>query len=145
MVGIGIAASGHWPYAIRYNGAMALANLNFAILMRNELFGRVLYAIVNFCFAKVRLAKSRSYLFSRHKLPTRVVVSIVVATRLHVSSTAPWRHSQWLCPFRRLLAHSKSRQQLSQSSNQPRCHLGSWYGHKPHCYHQCLERIPVGS
>lgn len=52
MVGIGIAASGHWPYAIRYNGAMALANLNFAILMRNELFGRVLYAIVNFCFAK---------------------------------------------------------------------------------------------
>ncbi|KAA1471260.1 hypothetical protein DENSPDRAFT_101912 [Dentipellis sp. KUC8613] len=52
MIGIGLAASGHWPYAVRYNGAMALGNLNFAILMRNEIFGRLLYLFVNTFFAK---------------------------------------------------------------------------------------------
>lgn len=54
MIGIGLAASGHWPYAIKYNGAMAVANFNFSILMRNEIFGRLLYLFVNTCFAKVR-------------------------------------------------------------------------------------------
>ena len=34
---------------------MALGNLNFAILMRNELFGRFLYLFVNTCFAKVAI------------------------------------------------------------------------------------------
>ena len=53
MIGLGLAASGHWPYAIKYNGAMAVANFNFAILMRNEIFGRCLYWFVNTCFAKV--------------------------------------------------------------------------------------------
>ncbi|KAI9457759.1 hypothetical protein BJY52DRAFT_1374377 [Lactarius psammicola] len=52
MIGIGMAASGHFPYAEKYTGAMALGNLNFAILMRNELFGRFLYLFVNTCFAK---------------------------------------------------------------------------------------------
>lgn len=53
MIGIGLAASGHWPYAIQFNGAMALGNLNFAVLMRNEVFGRLLYLFVNTLFAKV--------------------------------------------------------------------------------------------
>lgn len=53
MIGLGLAASGHWPYAIKYNGAMAVANFNFAILMRNEIFGRLLYLFVNTFFAKV--------------------------------------------------------------------------------------------
>jgi len=52
MVGLGLAASGHWPYAVKYGGAMAVANFNFAILMRNEIFGRILYLIVNTLFAK---------------------------------------------------------------------------------------------
>lgn len=52
MIGIGLAASGHWPYAIQFNGAMALGNLNFAVLMRNEVFGRCLYLFVNTFFAK---------------------------------------------------------------------------------------------
>lgn len=55
IIGIGLAASGHWPYALKYNSAMALANLNFAILMRNEIFGRVLYLVVNTLFAKVHI------------------------------------------------------------------------------------------
>ncbi|KAI0685486.1 hypothetical protein BC835DRAFT_1421190 [Cytidiella melzeri] len=52
MIGIGLTASGHWPYARRYTGAMAVANFNFAILMRNEIFGRLLYLFVNTLFAK---------------------------------------------------------------------------------------------
>lgn len=53
MIGLGLAASGHFPYAIQFSGAMVVGNLNFAILMRNEIFGRILYWIVNTCFAKV--------------------------------------------------------------------------------------------
>ncbi|RDB24296.1 hypothetical protein Hypma_008792 [Hypsizygus marmoreus] len=52
MIGLTLAASGHFPYAIKYSGAMVVANLNFAILMRNEVFGRLLYLFVNTCFAK---------------------------------------------------------------------------------------------
>ena len=52
-VGIGLAASGHWPYAVEFSGAMVLGNLLFAILMRNEVFGRILYWFINTCFAKV--------------------------------------------------------------------------------------------
>ncbi|KAK7043662.1 hypothetical protein VNI00_008273 [Paramarasmius palmivorus] len=52
MIGLGLAASGHFPYAVKYSGAMVVANFNFAILMRNEVFGRILYLVVNTCFAK---------------------------------------------------------------------------------------------
>ncbi|KAJ3773855.1 hypothetical protein FB446DRAFT_834926 [Lentinula raphanica] len=52
MIGLGLAASGHFPYAIQQSGAMVVGNLNFAILMRNEIFGRILYWIVNTAFAK---------------------------------------------------------------------------------------------
>jgi len=51
-VGLVLAASGHFPYAEKRTSAMALGNLNFAVLMRNELFGRFLYLFVNTCFAK---------------------------------------------------------------------------------------------
>ncbi|KAF8061509.1 hypothetical protein FPV67DRAFT_1703970 [Lyophyllum atratum] len=52
MIGLTLAASGHFPYAIRYSGAMVVGNFNFAIIMRNEIFGRLLYLVVNTCFAK---------------------------------------------------------------------------------------------
>jgi hypothetical protein len=54
-VGIAFAASGHFQYAEKWTGAMALGNLNCAILMRNELFGRFLYLFVNTFFAKVTI------------------------------------------------------------------------------------------
>lgn len=52
MIMFGFAVSGHWPYAKRYGGAMAVGNFNFSILMRNEIFGRLLYLFVNTLFAK---------------------------------------------------------------------------------------------
>jgi hypothetical protein len=53
MIGLGLAASGHWPYGAKYSGAIVVANFNVAILMRNEVFGRLLYLLVNTLFAKV--------------------------------------------------------------------------------------------
>jgi hypothetical protein len=52
MIGLTLAASGHWPYGVKYNGAIVVANFNFAILMRNEVFGRILYLFINTLFAK---------------------------------------------------------------------------------------------
>ncbi|TDL23046.1 hypothetical protein BD410DRAFT_787876 [Rickenella mellea] len=51
-VGLLLAALNIWKYPRRYTGAMVLGNLLMAILMRNELFGRFLYLIVNTLFAK---------------------------------------------------------------------------------------------
>jgi hypothetical protein len=56
MVGLVLAVSGHFPYANRRTSAMVLGNLNFAVLMRNELFIRFLYLFVNTCFAKVAIS-----------------------------------------------------------------------------------------
>ncbi|KAJ2928288.1 hypothetical protein H1R20_g8796, partial [Candolleomyces eurysporus] len=47
-----LAIAGVWDYPRRYSGAMVLGNLYTAILIRNELFGRFLYLVVNTCFAK---------------------------------------------------------------------------------------------
>ncbi|RDX48359.1 hypothetical protein OH76DRAFT_1352608 [Lentinus brumalis] len=52
VIMFGFAVSGHWPYATKYAGAFAVANFNVSILMRNEVFGRCLYLIVNTLFAK---------------------------------------------------------------------------------------------
>lgn len=52
MIGLALAASGHWPYGVKYSGAIVVANFNVAILMRNEVFGRLLYLLVNTLFAK---------------------------------------------------------------------------------------------
>ncbi|KAF9036741.1 hypothetical protein BJ165DRAFT_1408808 [Panaeolus papilionaceus] len=52
MIGLALAASGHWPYGRKFAGSIVVANFNFAILMRNEVFGRLLYLFINTFFAK---------------------------------------------------------------------------------------------
>ncbi|KAH6913949.1 hypothetical protein BKA70DRAFT_649408 [Coprinopsis sp. MPI-PUGE-AT-0042] len=52
LLALVLAATGVWTYPRRYTGAMVLGNLYAAILVRNELFGRCLYLIVNTLFAK---------------------------------------------------------------------------------------------
>ncbi|KAF8653301.1 hypothetical protein AX16_004001 [Volvariella volvacea WC 439] len=52
IVSLVLAAAGVWQYPRQYTGAWVLGNLQVAILMRNELFGRLLYLIVNTLFAK---------------------------------------------------------------------------------------------
>ena len=53
LTGLILAATGKWSYPRDYSGACVLGNLLVAILMRNELFGRLLYLIVSTLFAKV--------------------------------------------------------------------------------------------
>ena len=86
IVGIILAASGHFPYAVKYTGAMALGNLNFAILMRNELFGRSLYLFVNTCFAKVATASFQPlFVFGAYHLS---VDAVMVEAWLHVCTSS---------------------------------------------------------
>jgi hypothetical protein len=54
IVGLTLAIMDVWPYPRSYSDALALGNLLTAILVRNELFGRLLYLLVNKLFARVR-------------------------------------------------------------------------------------------
>jgi len=54
VIGLVLAAANVWTYPRHYTGAFVLGNLQAAILVRNELFGRLLYLIVNTLFAKVK-------------------------------------------------------------------------------------------
>ncbi|KAF5383475.1 hypothetical protein D9757_006122 [Collybiopsis confluens] len=52
VVGLVLAAAGVWQYPREYTSAFILGNLQTALLVRNELFGRFLYLFVNTLFAK---------------------------------------------------------------------------------------------
>ena len=53
LVGIALAATEQFPYANNHTGALLLGNLLCAVMMRNELFMRILYALTNALLAKV--------------------------------------------------------------------------------------------
>lgn len=52
LAGLVVAIMDVWPYPRNYTDAMVLGNLLTAILVRNELFGRVVYLSVNKLFAR---------------------------------------------------------------------------------------------
>jgi hypothetical protein len=54
ILGLDFAIMGVWTYARRYMATLVLGHLLTAVLVRNELFGRFLYLLVNKLFAKVR-------------------------------------------------------------------------------------------
>ena len=53
FAGLVVAIMDVWPYPRNYSDAMVLGNLLMAILVRNELFGRFVYLLVNKLFARV--------------------------------------------------------------------------------------------
>ena len=53
IVALLITLAGKWTYAQNHAGAFVLGNILIAILVRNELFGRLLYLMVNILFSKV--------------------------------------------------------------------------------------------
>ena len=55
LTGIALAIANIWMYPRKYRGSFVLGNLLVAVLMRNELFGRLLYLLVNTLFAKVSI------------------------------------------------------------------------------------------
>ena len=83
MIGLILAASGHFPYGVKYSGTIVVANFNFAILMRNEVFGRLLYLFVNTCFAKVS-----GLLIAMIFQLTYPVATIMVSLGLHIRLTS---------------------------------------------------------
>lgn len=140
FIGIVLASLNVWQYPRKYTGALVLGNLLTAILMRNELFGRFLYLIVNTCFAKVSPRRVLAPYFS---YPT--VDAAMVPLRLHVRPAAPRGHSLWMRLVRGSLATLQNDYDIHKSCEQPRCCPRGGDSHQPRCvyiYHQC---IPVGS
>lgn len=96
LTGVVLAATGHWPYARRYTGALVLGNLFTAILMRNELFGRFLYLFVNTLFAKVSLTIPL-HLSTCIYLVTCTVDTFDLETWMHICPTTFGWHPFWMC------------------------------------------------
>jgi hypothetical protein len=53
LVGMIAAGTGHFPYVHHHTGGIVIGNILVGVLVRNELFGRLLYLTVNTFFAKV--------------------------------------------------------------------------------------------
>ncbi|KAF9039445.1 hypothetical protein BDZ89DRAFT_1129339 [Hymenopellis radicata] len=77
-VGVLLAYFEKWHYPLQYTGAFVLGNILVAVLMRNELFGRLLYLIVTTLFAKVRLPSLVTSL-----VPLRMYLSLTASRGIH--------------------------------------------------------------
>ena len=62
MVGLIMAAIGHFAYSEGHIGALVLGNLLFAVLMRNELFLRFLYLVAIYGLRGVSVCRSKELL-----------------------------------------------------------------------------------
>ncbi|SJK97853.1 related to non-ribosomal peptide synthetase [Armillaria ostoyae] len=90
VIGLILAATNMWKYPRDFTGAFILGNLLTAILMRNELFGRLLYLIVTTLFAKVRSPITYQGSLLVADTPSKVASS-VVPPGVHISLTTPRR------------------------------------------------------
>lgn len=52
LIGMILAGTNHFPYARKNSGAIVIGNILAAVVVRNEIFGRFLYLVVNTLFAK---------------------------------------------------------------------------------------------
>ena len=121
-------------------------------MMRNELFGRLLYLVVNTFFAKVcnENLKNRHTYYFWHSYPIGtltiwlLVATVVVQTRLHICFTASWGNSFWMRDLGLCVANIQSGLDLYRSQRQQL--LGAGYGcsDKPCGCHLNLERIALG-
>lgn len=114
MIGLGLAASGHFPYAVKYSGAMVVANFNFAILMRNEIFGRLLYLFVNTCFAKVCLIFGLVCPFAYTTFHA-IVGTSQIQIGMHLGASASRWYPLGLCNIWYRLVDPQDSQNLSES------------------------------
>ena len=136
-----LAIAGVWDYPRRYTGAMVLGNLYTAILIRNELFGRFLYLIVNTCFAKVR---DRCVVTSLSLSDNLQVASSQIQTCMHIDSATPWRHPFGLRNIRIHLAHLSRGCNFNQPCPQPRFSSRNGGHHKRYRWDICCLGLPLG-
>ena len=129
---------------------MVLGNLLFAILMRNELFGRILYFLVNSLFAKVQFFLT-SHRIIFNALTFYLVDTSMVEIGLHIRLTgdclfkkfntyglwsyfvAPRWNSQWMRSFWMPLACFESSRHIPESPCKPRRYLSDGCGHECCC------------
>ena len=106
IIGLILTISGAWTYPRRYTSAFILGNLLTAILVRNELFGRFLYLLVNALFAKVgfRLFSFSTQWFSRWPQ----VASVEIPFSMHICFTASRWDTFGMCDFWIPLANVQS-------------------------------------
>jgi hypothetical protein len=92
LTGIALAIANIWRYPRKYTTSFVLGNLLVAILMRNELFGRLLYLLVNTLFAKVSMTQDPLYILNY----IDTVDSSLIPIGMHFSSPTSRRYSFWV-------------------------------------------------
>ena len=127
-IGLILAAANVWTYPRHYTGAFILGNLLTAILVRNELFGRFLYLVINTCFAKVRLAPVVVCIITTNCW--FIVDSPLVALGMHLCATTSRRYSQRLCDLWLRLDHIPCCVNLHQPQEHSRRHSHHWSDHE---------------
>lgn len=115
LTGIILASLGRFPYAEDHLGALVLGNLLFAILMRNELFLRILYIIAIYGLRSVRISISftchhHPLLLGKYTLTIDLLLvgSVVPQARGHFSLTTCRRHPLGLRPLRRWVSQRRN-------------------------------------
>ena len=58
LAGMIAAGAGKFPYAHNNTGGIIIGNILAGVVVRNEVFGRMLYIVINGLFAKVSLGLS---------------------------------------------------------------------------------------
>lgn len=141
-IGIFLAAIGEWQYPRKYTGAFVLGNLLTAILMRNELFGRFLYLIVNTLFAKVSADRPRT--ITLYLLCAFPVDTTMVPAGMHVGAATSRRDSLRMRDFGLCMADISSHPHFHQPQRQSRrgSHNGGHY--QSGGRNKYSERIPLG-
>lgn len=100
LIGLILAIEEKWQYPRERTSALCLGNLLAAILVRNELFGRILYLLVNKFFAKVR--RKCSHLSTSLTRSHESVDPLVVPSYLYFCPPTPrwnpfWLRDIWFC------------------------------------------------
>lgn len=128
LIGMVLAADGRWMYPRYYSAGCVLGNLCVAILMRNELFGRILYLTVNTLFAKVS--------FHTLHAPSTVLIPSTVdsssfSSRLHFCTSASRRYTFWMRNIGIPLVNISHGYCFRQCKEQPSLCIG--HGHRNTC------------
>lgn len=144
LTGLVLAATGIWQYPRRYTGAFVLGNLLTAILMRNELFGRLLYLFVNTCFAKASSLHDHFLAQFADTTHFMTVASALVQIGLHIGPAASRRHPLRLRHVGLRLAHLQSDPDLHRPQGKPRCGAHHGGDYKPRGSNQYRECLPLG-
>ena len=127
IAGIICTVTGKWNHPRSYSGACVLGNLLLAILMRNELFGRFLYLIVNTCFAKVVLGFCFPLIYLLMTFP---VAASLVSPNLHLNTATPWWHPFRVCYLRIFVARVSRGPDFYGPRGLPHVYIGNWTSYR---------------